>query len=421
VFDATVDAKNFTMADGRIDNGKLIRYWRKDIIQWHNTHELVALYNEFLNEDVSIRWWQRMEKENKVPVDHKRRWVIARILDLPALYLGIPVAEEMLPFGDKIQLPTPTTKGVNIHRYNKRLPELWASPYGRQDEVLVRIYALQEAWLYGGQEQREQVAYLLCQYLVLCGNIQRAAAYLNSAIWYLNKAIELAKEKAYDELLIKALYQRSYCFYERWRISQDKAADHSVLIQAKSDIDAAKARMEKAQKSFISSALQGAILDLYAGVLASMPQDEKDRTTAVNKIDEAGNIIRSTSFQHDQHFLRIDQDWYLLGKAQIYLALGSPKSALELLPKGNPHKMRRFLTGTIVEAEAYAARGQVEMGVEYAIDALKVANEVASPLHLARINCLYTSLRQQDKYKSNSDVARLGLELLKGQQPALFH
>jgi hypothetical protein len=416
-----IDLNAFKTANGEVGDDKLLRYWRKDVIEWHNTREIVDLYNEFLNEDVSIRWWQRLEKENRVPADLKRRWVIARLLDIPAVYLGLAVSEIAPPYSDKIKLPIPTTKAVNTHQYNKRLLELWASPYGNQDEVLMRIYALQEALLYGSQEQREQVAYLLCQYLVLCGAIQRGAAYLSSAIWYLSKAIELAKERAYDELLIKALYQRGYCFYEKWRVSQDKVADHHYLLQVKRDIDAAKIKMEKAQKRFISSALQGAILDLYGRVLASMPQDEKDRTIAVNKIDEAGNIIRSTSFQHDEHFLQIDQDWYLLGKAQIYLTLGSPKSALDILPKGNPHKMRRFLTGTILEAEAYTARGQIEVGVEYALDALKVAGEITAPLHLARINSLYTSLREQDKYKRNSDVARLGLELLKVQKPEIFH
>jgi hypothetical protein len=83
--------------------------------------------------------------------------------------------------------------------------------------------------------------------------------------------------------------------------------------------------------------------------------------------------------------------------------------------------MRRYLTTTIVEAEAYISKGQIEVGAEYAIDALKVAEKVSFKLHPTRINYLYNSLRQHEKYKRSSDVARLGVELLKVQKPELFH
>ena len=96
------------------------------------------------------------------------------------------------------------------------------------------------------------------------------------------------------------------------------------------------------------------------------------------------------------------------------------KEEIKNIYRGNPRTRRRYLTATIVEAEAYAASNQVEVGVEYAIDALGVANEMQTPLHIARINSLYTSLREHDKYKKSADVARLGLELLKVQKPALF-
>jgi hypothetical protein len=97
-----VDLNAFKTANGEVDDDKLLRYWRKDVMQWYNTHEIVDLYNEFLNEDVSVRWYQRMEKENKLPADLKRRWVIARILDLPVIYLGLSASEIPSFYSDKI-------------------------------------------------------------------------------------------------------------------------------------------------------------------------------------------------------------------------------------------------------------------------------------------------------------------------------
>jgi hypothetical protein len=156
-------------------------------------------------------------------------------------------------------------------------------------------------------------------------------------------------------------------------------------------------------------------------ITAYLAQDKDDRDEALKGVDIEEAVMKEKNFQPDPYFIQIDLELHTVHRAETYLALGSPKSALEILPKGNPHKMRRYLTASVLEAEAYIAHGKIEVGVEYAIEALQVADEVSSRLHLARIDCLYYNLRQQDKYKNNSDVARLGLELLKVQKPELFH
>jgi hypothetical protein len=178
MLDVEIDLKDFTMADGEVDYGKLARYWRKDVIQWHNTHELVALYNEFLNEDVSIRWWQRMEKQNKVPVDHKRRWVIAKLLGIPVMYLGLPFSE-IAAYSEEVKLPIPTTKAVNLREYEKRLLEMWASPYGKLEEALTRIYALQRAFVYGGDQQRKQVSHIFMRSILPVDHTRGSGAVLH--------------------------------------------------------------------------------------------------------------------------------------------------------------------------------------------------------------------------------------------------
>jgi hypothetical protein len=414
-----VDVRDF-LTDGQIDEGKLVRYWRKNIIEWHNTRELVALYNEFLNEDVSIRWWQRMEKQNKVPVDKKRRWVIARLLDISAIYLGLPFTE-IATYSEKVNLPIPTTKTVNLREYEKRLLEMWASPYGKLVEALTRIYALQRFIVYGEEQQREQAAHLLCHYLIWVGNIQRAEGYLTSAIFHLNDAITLANEKKYDDLLAKALYMKGYCHIEKWGVHRKNG--HDDFVQALYNFQAAYNAAKTSGKE-TSQPLQAAILAEWGSTLAHATQDAKDRSESLSKLDTSGKIVTASNFQPDPYFLNVNAEWYHIDKAEAFIALHSPKLAIEEVAniyKGNPRTKRRYLTTTIIEAEAYISKGQIEIGAEYAIDALKVADEVSSKLHLARINYLYNSTRQHDKYKRSSDVARLGLELLKVEKPELFH
>jgi tetratricopeptide (TPR) repeat protein len=420
VFYAAVDVKNFTMANGDIDYGELVRYWRKEVIHWHHTHELVALYNEFMNEDISIRWWQRMEKQNKVPVDQKRRLVIARLLGLPVLYLGLPFSE-MVAYSEEVKLPIPTTETVNLREYETRLLDMWATPYGKLEEALTRIYALQRAFVYGGAQQREQVSRLLCHYLLSVGNVQRAEGCLTSAIAHLNDAIQLASEKNYDDLLAKALYMRGYCHIEKWGVGREKG--HTDFVQALADFHAAYGIVETLEKQN-SQPVRGAILAEWGSTLAHQTQDVRDRSEALGKLDAAGKIVNASHFRSDPYFLNVNVEWYHIDKAEAFIALRSPKLAIEEITtiyRGNARTKRRYLTATIIEAEAYISKGQIEIGTEYAIDALKVAGDVSSKLHLVRLDYLYNSLRQQVKYKSSSDVARLGVELLKIQHPTLFH
>jgi hypothetical protein len=82
--------------------------------------------------------------------------------------------------------------------------------------------------------------------------------------------------------------------------------------------------------------------------------------------------------------------------------------------------MRRFLTANIAEAEAYVVNGEIDTAVAYAEAALTVASELHSNLHLARIESLYQALRQNERFRGCTEVARLGVHLLQIQHPELF-
>ncbi|GAC1447352.1 MAG: hypothetical protein PVS3B1_30740 [Ktedonobacteraceae bacterium] len=243
---------------------------------------------------------------------------------------------------------------------------------------------------------------------------------MTSAITDLNNALKLAQEKEYKDLEAKVLYLRSYSFSEKWSVKPDRFQDRKDLFQAIQD---AKNAHERVDRKAENKTLLGAILELKGTNLAYNAQDTEDKLNALAANDEANSIVSASDFRQDPLFLKIDEVWTHLGKAQACVAVGWPGSALEELSsllKGNPRKMRRYLTAILVEAEAYVAMGKVDVGVIYAESALTVAKDIISSNHLVNIYNLYSSLVKNEKYKRSPDVARLGAKLLVAQHPELF-
>lgn len=417
-----IDKNKFIDADGKQNDGKLVRHFRRGILQWYNTGEIVELFNEALDEEMSVRSWQRLEQNNDVPTDPARRLVIACILDIPVAYLGLDIAEATFT-SNIIKLPIPTKRAVNIAAYDQHLKDLWASPYGNMRESLLLLYALQEALLYGKTAQRDQVSCLLCQYLILTAKIQWSEGHIVSAITYLDKAIQFAGEKHYNELLAKAYYLRACCLHDRWMTSLDQEKDYHYLLHARDDAYRAKLVIEQNDK-LSCTPLQAAILLDWGRYSAHTTQGDKQTENLVlETVDYAEGLVKAQDFKTDPYFSRIDKDWGIITRAQTYLALGWSKDAIDTygkLPQGNPQKQRRFVTSRIAEAEAYALYGQIEMSIAYALDALDVSVVINAQNHTARIHCLYTTLRRNEKYRKQPDVVRLGLALLKVEQPQLF-
>ena len=140
-----LDLKDFLLNDGSVDYGKLVRVWRKEVLQWHNTAAIVDLYNEEIEEEdslpaISVRWWQRMEKENRVPVDKKRRWLIATILNISPLYLGLDLPKPLVEQPDEIKISAPANAvTLDSIGYANRLNEIWSSPYSSSISEEVRV------------------------------------------------------------------------------------------------------------------------------------------------------------------------------------------------------------------------------------------------------------------------------------------
>lgn len=404
------------------NEGERVRFWRKQILHWCNTQELVDLYNEAMESELppaSIRWWQRMEKENKVPVDLKRRWIITTLLNMPPAYLALKNLAPLYPKQQPtLSLPVSTQHRIDFSEYDKKLRYFWRHGFIREDVLLPDIYsrthALQEEVLYSDGNQNDQATVLLIKYLILLGNILRDMGY-TSALIYLKRAEKIARETHNDELLAKALYVQGFTYLERWELLPEKdQTDRDNALKTLGEAYAL-ARRETASGAVISAE--------WGRTLAYVAQDRDDRIKAISKIDTALNVVTSKNFQSDPCFIDVDDVWCHIDKTDAFLALNWPKSALQEVtekPRGNYHARRRYLTLDIFEAQAYATTDQIEMCVAFLERVLPMAQDTKSYRRLTRISNIYDHLRSNPLYQTSPDVARLGIQLMKVRLPEVF-
>ena len=414
------DLSRFKQSDGRIRYEELIRFWRKEVLAC-SAATLVDVFNEALDTDYSQRWWERMEKENKLPTDIKRRLVIAAMLNLPIAYLGVHIPPLM---EDTNQLPSLTTSNsaIDIAEYTDYLASLWLYRYGRKtEEIAGRIGALQESVLYGPRNDKKKVVELLCDYLIFWSNMEGNNNNIPLAYTVASKAIRLAKDHNLADLQAKAYYIRGCIGEDSWRNEGKKKS--SVLNQALKDIGKAYTLIKEAKKE--GSHLEIALL-LASGVFAiPNAQDKKEKLSSLKKIDRAKSILSLAP--QDPFFIKIDEGWLSAAMAEALIDAQWPDSAIaELSHLRAPESTattttsRRFLTASIIEAEAYKTKLHYEMATAHALDALEKAKDEGDMLSIGRIEALYKDMRENDRYKNSTDLMMLGVEIIKAHYPVFF-
>jgi|SRR5579859_119640 len=412
--------QNVLLFDQSVHYGEVIRHWRKEVIKC-TASSLLEVYNETFGTEYSKRWWERMEKNNKLPTDIDRRLVIAAMLNIPFTDLGI----RLPPRGRErplIPLLTEETL-IDVSDYRKRLALLWSSKYDKPQEAIKRINLLDDAFHYGPGSDRPQVAALLAEYLLFYSNIERNFACFSSAFHMANKALKVVDSSAMPYITAKAHYMQGYATYERWHASSQR--DPETLRRVVADMGKASIFLKEAKPSEGTSSLGAAILELWAGSAIHLAQDLKDKSLSLDKIKLAARVLTSAErvILPDPFFFKIDQNWLHIGRARALIAAKDPNSALAELgkvPSGNVKKLRRFLTAAIVEAEAYRAMDKIDMAAAYTLAALETAKELKADLHIARIDALCRDMRSEEKYQSSPELMRLGVAIVKAQYPDFF-
>ena len=137
-------------------------------------------------------------EEGKIPEKEQRRWVLARILNIPPAALGLKVLTE--DKGKIPSFPVKRSRSVDVSEYQATLNSYRMQGYQGSPELALkdlgqRIYTLQDNAYYVRNPQRDQMKRLLCRYLLRRSAIAQELSYHNSALDDVRKALILAQEE----------------------------------------------------------------------------------------------------------------------------------------------------------------------------------------------------------------------------------
>lgn len=361
-----------------------------------------------------------------VPVDEKRRWILARLLDIPPVLFGLEELQGMITTTHIFRW-----ERVDIQEYRTALETYCASYHlgiGLQSlqDIKNRITNLQnEAHYYKSAPDKQQMLELLCQYIIFASVIAREYQDFDTAIKLLRKAITVAERGKLYNLWGQALRARGIIYVAKAEVT----AYQDSPSTAQSDFTAAALDFTKAQQlgTHLSPLPKGLITLSVGAVSAYMAQDRQGLKAALKSIDEGRSQI-GESTEKLLMWARCDDEMLLLDMAEMYLSaplknLCSPqlaRNALEQATKKTafPSKTRQA-RNTFLLAKSYFIEGNYPMATAYAESAIDSVQASISPRYAARLNYLYRGLLASP-YGKDTDVGNLGIKLLKVQKPELF-
>jgi tetratricopeptide (TPR) repeat protein len=413
--------------NGNRDYGAVQRHYRIFVKEW-STEELSIRYTDALkllkgddggDEDeeakVTARWIRLMEQQNKVPVNPKRRWVLAMLLGIPAASFGLAPIDD--PFTERHKMSIVPGKKqkdlIDIVEYRTFLQDTWdinhkdsAQPF--LNTITMRIMKLHHEILYVNSNEHKQMMRLLCYYNQLNARIACDQHRFTDAVDSMNQAYRNAKLVKSDELQALVLYRRGYIYFE-----------NGYTKIACNDFDAAMTLLPH-----ISKPLKGAIQLATGQGHAFLTQTEEEKTDFLMLVDEAHNNMGKGKVDEDEHFMGFDERIYLFDKAVTLT--GSPiakyrnaSEASELINKlisfySSPRSQTAI---SRIEAKIYLDKGYHKMAATRAIDAL---SSMSYTWNIVDMDMLHQRL-QESKYANLKEVTDLGLVLLKARQPQIFN
>jgi tetratricopeptide (TPR) repeat protein len=411
--------------------GAILRYYRVKM-GW-KAWELAMLYGEAVRgeqieddvEAVAENWIYMMERQNMVPQDEKRRWILARLLDIPPLLFGLGMLEGAGAVAQIFQW-----ERVDVKEYRATL-EQYCDSYHLGNilqllhDIKGRITNLQNEIHYSSSQEKQQMAELLCGYLILAAIIVREHQNFDTAIELLTRAIIVAEGAKLYTMWAEALRQRGVIYLAR---GETAAFLHGIIV-AQHDLDSALHDYAVAHQltPHLSPLYQGSIFIDVGAAYASAAQDRQALRNALKIIDQGSTHIGKAA--DEKRFLaRPDREQWHLKMAEAYLAaplkdLCSPDLAREQLEQAAgassfPSKPRQARNALLL-AKSYFLDGDYPMATAYTGAAIDGMQGSISPRYLARLEYLYQGLRASS-YGKHTDVASLSVKLLRVQKPELF-
>jgi len=213
-------------------------------------------------------------------------------------------------------------------------------------------------------------------------------------------AHEMLGEMAFDQLSFSEAYGH---FQEMFDLGEELAdndilalamARQADLLRKKGRYEAAFRRLQAAEPyaSNASKYIQG----FRWKILARAYSTHGDSEGFQRAIDNAQEIVESTSATLDTVSHQFDLVQVLQERAQGYTMLWQPEKALDIYQQTDVLRPFRPLRDqgsySIIKAQAFAYAGDLEDGVEYAIKGIELARAYHSKRHVSRIQGMYDRL-----------------------------
>jgi transcriptional regulator with XRE-family HTH domain len=408
---------------GRPNYGAILRYYRQQA-GW-TAERLALLYSEILRSDekepVTPQWIYIMERKNEVPLDEKRRWILARLLNIPPFLFGLQPIEPALTDLFRWQAIDVQEYRQTLNNYNQG----WRSGsiFLAASDIKRRISNLYHKALYSSE--RKTLLELLCGYLILFSGLAYDCMDFEADLEHITAAIIIAEQEGFHDLLAFALREKGLMYKGRGEIKlalKGYAAAQQDFTQA-----ALYLRQAQSLGPKIHPLLSGMINSVVGMGCVYTAQSEHDFKEAMKLVDASAKQIGQPAADLPSVPAALDWERVYLSRASIYLAspLAKPshgKSAryeLEQASNKAIHAVTRRSFGATLLARSYLVSKEYEMAVMYTEEALSFLEHHPSPINLARLNAIYQQLRTSP-YANNDDVALLGAKLLKAEKPGLL-
>lgn len=390
----------------------------------------------------------QMLKDNSFPDEQSRRWVIAKLLQIPPALMGVETLDDLLvPIKQPAKSKTPLIQtshtipqAFDIKEYQHSLKNYWLINYTNIARLILkeidqRIAVLEQKTLYGEWKCKERVSIigLLCGYHMVFASIARDQECYDPAISHLNKAYQLAKNYKLVDTQAAILCRRGEVYNE-----QGYGCENAL------DLDSARRYFSLAKHDFlVAKALENKLypglrgrLQLNFGLTSShLAVNPSQLHQAILETEKVEAFIGKEAEQEDVYFVMLDEERYHLDLASVYLnapieiALYPREARRELRNTAatrNDHTssgrqtLKRQAFETILRAKSYLIEKEYEEATNLLGEALTQSRAVNSKVLIARIASSCHRLLTTDYGKKSVDVAELEVALMTMQHPEFF-
>ncbi len=421
--------------NGKPNYGGILRYFR--LLMGWTAAQLASLYSEALGLDddhlITATWIIIMENQNKVPADEKRRWILARLLDIPPMLLGLNIlkdgnsAQNEVTIFDMLQ-----SEKVNMVEYQERLgiysnSWLFGKLHALVPDIKWRILNLQNDLPGKRGKEKKQMIQLLCEhYTLLAKLIAQKLQDFDQSIVLLDKAIIIAESNKLYDIWAYALRQQGIAYLDRGELT----AGLVDFTAAKQDFEAAVHDFDIARtlEPHLPSNHNGLVYLGAGSAEAYVAQDQKKLSKALELIDlgeqmigkDDDNLALSVEFTESKCHLDRAKTLIASPLRSLRYPIAARKELEQATQLAAPTLKLRHVSINIRQAESYYIEGSHDLAVAYAENALEFMKDVDSKQNLTRLNNLHKRLKESTFGKSQ-EVATFGVKLFKVQHPELFH